>query len=221
MADASNQELGLQDTSSLPPVHEISSNEALRHSFSASIEQFLNIRNPTPERLRHFIKEEVALLKRTSRGLPDEKLELMLDWSFNLFRLEPHILSGKGELTPYEKEASARTQHGMAHAIIFANRAPDGFVGAQYRILRNTARQISRVENPAVNLELRKIWSGLRNETATTRALLNAKYRVFLPDYAQDPTLITDSQNEVLQLDILSGIDLLTISPNGTIIGYY
>lgn len=197
-------------------------NNALREAVSKSIDRFLLTNAPSLQKLQEIIKSEVATLK-TSVGLdyPEERVELILDWLFNGFRLNKHTLTKKGgeNLSDWEKEFSARTQQGMVHGIFYTStqEAAEEYISTMYHVVRATVSQISRIDKHETTL-LRSYWNGIKHQLAAVRALSNYGYRVFLPNYSQDPVITEEEDNAVLQLDVRNGIDLIALSPEGYII---
>ncbi len=152
----------------------------------------------------------------------------------NLFLLDKKILDPRDEkiLTEearanpekrmpfnYLKEDNARIQQQLTHSIIHACsvRAEPSYIEDTYALASNTSRRIHALEDRMVsNLSAR--WAGIRNQVAIVRSLLDGGYRVFLPDYNQDPLDTKEEDNAVLQLDVISGVDLIAVSPEGDII---
>jgi hypothetical protein len=63
-------------------------------------------------------------------------------------------------------------------------------------------------------VHLRTFLNGIKSELATIRAFKRDgfDYKVYLPDYTQNRKTVKPHQNEVLQWDVNSGVDLVAIS---------
>jgi hypothetical protein len=147
---------------------------------------------------------------------PEARVEAMIDWVFGYTRLsDKTLLTSEGAKENIaQKDLSARIQHGLAHQILHASESTDDeYTGTVYTAVRNLhtlTGHFGRGGDSNIGL----FWHGLRNEVGVIRALQDHDYRVFLPDYAQDTAEIDDRDNEVLQLDVLGGIDFIAVSPN-------
>ncbi len=166
------------------------------------------------------LKEGIAELSRDTHAkfpnYPDERLSMLLDTTFGFGRLKKDTLLHAGQTKDmYEKDHSARLQHALTHYILSASESdnPD-YVSTMYSLTRNLAR-LSRGLSEIEGADVRGVWQGMRNELAIVKVLQDNGYRVVLPDYEQDTAEVNDSDNEVMQLDVKNGIDLIAVSPEG------
>ncbi|MDP3888434.1 MAG: hypothetical protein Q8Q24_00165 [bacterium] len=167
--------------------------------------------------LENMPQKSFELKKQIEHQYPDyptERTEVMLDLIYGFTRLKPNTLEAQRIYDDYEKEVSARIQHNLVHQIYCASQpgADERYVRAIWNITHNISRLAEKMEQVKVS-NFSKLWCGVKNELAIIRALKSAHYRVFLPDYAQD--VIEDKDDEVLQLDIRNGIDMIVVSPDG------
>lgn len=167
-----------------------------------------------PEKVWDEISEKVpeymGNLKRKFPDLPEAHVEAVGDLFFGPLRLTKEEL-GRIKEDQYVKETSARIQHNLVHSVLYAqnpNASPE-FVNVVYT---SVAIQESLARARAAKQgEVRSFWNGVKAEIGIARAFLARDYRVFLPDYTQDPLDVEDEENEVLQWDVRCGVDFVAI----------
>lgn len=155
------------------------------------------------------INQFVAELKTKYHNLPEYQLELIGDLYGGPFRLEhpPGVDLNRDQ--DEEKEISARIQHNQAHAMFYAAFGPSD-EGYQ-REVRNRVELFNKISSsdPGRDVGVPSFWNGVRAEATILSELHNRGYRVFLPNYSEDPYEIPWENNEVLQWDIKSGVDMV------------
>ncbi len=178
------------------------------------------LRQPKAEGAVSTLKEGIAELNRDTHAkfasYPDERLSMLLDVTFGLGRLKKDTLLHGGQTEDiYEKEHSARLQHALTHYVLSASESdnPD-YVSTIYSLTRNLA-SLSQGLSKTDGAGVKGLWQGMRNELAVVKVLQDNGYRVILPDYEQDTAEVSDKENEVMQLDVKNGIDLIAVSPEG------
>lgn len=192
----------------------------------ADATQQLATMHPPPERgvsaFEVRRKEASRIRKVIERRFPDYhpgRLETMLDFVFGFVRLEEESITAQRIENMYQRELSARIQHNLTHQIIYggAPLASSSYVDTTYAVFTGMEQQVDVLKRlQTTSMEM--YWAGVRNEIAVVKTLLGNGYTVFVPDYAQDTGELDDQDNEVLQLDVKRGIDLITVSPEGKII---
>lgn len=195
-------------------------------TFVQAGEQVVNARSgdtirPSLEGMQRKADQIGRAIERQFPNYPPGRLEAMLDLVFGFTRLDTKTLTDNEQENPsqYQKELSARIQHNFTHQIVYAGNehADPAYTDRVYDTVANMTRQIDILKQvQQTQLEVR--WAGMRNEVAVTKALLQNGYHVFVPNYMQDTGEINDAQNEVLQLDVKRGIDLIAISPQKKVI---
>lgn len=202
-----------------PPLHlEMSRAEQLRKMAIGKSDQTLRRVLAAPrEKLAETLKYGSTELKKDIRekypSYPDARLEMLLDLTFGFGRLPKDMIMNPDTKDLDMKDLSARLQHELTHEIAYAAESDDpNYIDTTYSLVRNLdilANKFGSVSDTTIA----RLWKGMRNELAIVSTLHKNGYRVFLPDYAQDPTEIPNSDNEVMQLDVRGGIDLIAVSP--------
>jgi len=140
-------------------------------------------------------------------GINEALVEGVGDLLFGPFRLDRNLTPEV--IREDQKENNARIQHNFSHAILYAGRkeADPQYTSTIYSVIGT----IDKLANSSVkgSSELQIFWNGLKAEVAIIRALIRNGYKVELPDYNQDPFEITRRDNEVLQWDVLNGVDFI------------
>lgn len=195
------------------------------------VEQRSNfLANDILNRLQSGVNREVAQIKKSflSEADPNNEeeqaqieteVETVCDIVFGPLRLERSTLLEQGQPSETEKEASARIQHSITHAAYFAGlpEADLDFAKSVYESIKLGKKLAFLPGQFNLVTQLPSRWSGIQNEIAVVKALKRGGYEVFLPDYNQDTyALQSQDDNEVLQLDVRSGIDMVAVKDGTT-----
>lgn len=224
MPEQASETLGIEIQSRPPTYPDITTKPELGETIVKGSNRSVRraLQRPGGEAAVAAIKEEIAGVKKgISEQFPDypeERVEALLDITFGFGRLKKENVLNTQEIDIYQKEVSARIQHALAHEVLSASQSdnPD-YVATTYTLVRNLATVSEGMHNQ-YGSNINMLWKGMRNELAILKVLHNNDFRVFLPDYAQDTAEISDRDNEVLQLDVKSGVDLIALSPDGKIL---
>lgn len=136
--------------------------------------------------------------------VPESQIEMLGDFYFAPFRSE------HGEVIDEDqKELNARIQHTLTHNILYAASSD---VDPNYAA--NVYDTIGFYEKLAQSSlgkheHIKQFWNGVKSEVAVVHMLRDLGYRVFLPDYSQDPWEVGEEENEVLQWDVRNGVDFI------------
>lgn len=161
------------------------------------------------DKMQDQIGKFVAELKRKYSDLPEYQLELIGDLYGGGYRLERYAEFQDGQ--DEQKETAARIQHNQAHAILYsAHGASSHEYQKEIHKRVELFDSISKSETGKAEL-FDAFWNGVRSEAATLSVLDSLGYRVFLPDYTQDPYEVAWENNEVLQWDVKSGVDMVAL----------
>lgn len=161
-------------------------------------------------RIQGEVGRECAELKIMFQDVPEEVLDTVLGIVYGPFMLSREALTAEKLSDVREKEASARIEQGLVHSIFQASE-PDAdpeFASHIYQAVR-LGHRLSMARPLMEGTKIRLIWKGIQNQLAIVRALKAGGYDVYLPDYSQDSLSIADNKNEVLQLDVKNGVDLV------------
>lgn len=114
------------------------------------------------------------------------------------------------QLSDEQKEVSARIQHHVVNNVIFAALPPTDtqFSIAVYRVVSAAEAAVAANSKKRIRTP-RELWNGIKSELAVAKALAEAGYVVYLPDYAQMTK--RPEEDEILQIDMLSNTDLIAI----------
>ena len=218
MPDIATPDIPVRSITTTPPSIEIGQCERLGEMLDQALSE-----SGTITGLRCILKGKIAGLKSSNDcKFSPETLQRHFDFVFNFLLLSQSLLdpaTPEEEKNDYDKEDSARIQHQLSHSILYSTfkTAKDDPLNLTYDVVRNTILRIRNLDKKGTST-LYNHWSGVRNEVAIIRVLLQNGYRVLVPDYNQDPSLVPEHQNGVLELDVRSGVDILAISPNSEII---
>lgn len=167
---------------------------------------------PKYSRVKEEIQKEIKLTSDKNPDVPVEKIHTVYIPYFGSLLLDErtHL---QGAETKEQKELSARIQHTFADHIYTATEDPtsDLFTINIYDLVRET-QSMSELSDFGQNYNLLSFWNGVKAEIAVIRALRKDQaFTVILPDFLQDPTRTNPFDNQVLQWDVNSGIDLIAI----------
>lgn len=157
-----------------------------------------------------------ATLEKTIKqypNVPPDRVKLIFSTYFGpLMHERREHFSTKNE---YEKEMSARYAHHFAHGMFYATTydASPEYSKNMYELVRSLT-EFSSLTQVGKGSKLEAYLAGLKSETAIMGAFLRSgRYeKVLIPDYTQNPDKVSDKDREVLQWDILSGVDFVAIS---------
>jgi len=156
-----------------------------------------------------------AELKRKFPGIPEEVIESVVDVTFGPIRLPEGSSSTEVNPEAYRfLETSAKMQHAYAHHVVAAGR-PDADPEYAKALFPRVAIIDYLARRPALReRELSQFWNGVKAEAAVIKALEKAGFNVELPDYTQaeydsSGNDVPDAKRQVLQWDVLSGIDMV------------
>ncbi len=163
--------------------------------------------------------KEIIKIKEMFPDVPEAQLEAAINVAYGYAgNLDRSTLQRNTEISIHEKEATARISHALSHAAIYAS-SPEASpeeqeaIASYLRLAQNLINNKMLENNTLIN----EHWTGLKREVGVIRTLLDAGYEVYLPDYNQDPLEVPEEENEVLQYDIKSGVDIFAIK-NGKIV---
>ncbi len=177
----------------------------ITHETARLKQKFLNDIDPNDEALLTKVENEV---------------ETVCDILWGPLRLDSSLLREEKEFSEHAKETSARIQHAITHAAYYGGtiQADPEYSASIYRSLQ-LGRKLAYLPQMPHNTQLITRWHGIQNELAVVKTLKRGGYQVFLPDYGQDTFSLPDNtKNEVLQLDVKSGIDLIAVKNGKTLL---
>lgn len=157
--------------------------------------------------------EEIAI---NNPKMPKDKSRKIWETLFCPLPLPENMLRFGAE-TEQQKEMSARIQQNQVHVLHHATteQTSDRYLLHEYDYARKL--QLLCETDFGKSYNLLRFWNGVKSQLAVIHALLDSdQYRVFIPDYAQDRAKTPERDNEVLQWDVRSGVDLIALSKDGT-----
>lgn len=157
--------------------------------------------------LQRNVNNYVVAVKKENPEIPEAEVEMVADLLFGPFRMGQREVQGTKDVE--EKRLLASIQHNIVHAVLDAARdgSSDEFTKTTY----NTLSFINRLAQTDAGKDsgVYGFYAGIRGELAVVRTLLESGYHVNLPDYSQDTLEISADKDEVMQWDVVSGIDLI------------
>lgn len=203
---------------------EVASNIASipRHPLEREMDSFL-LRGETrePKALEAFLdylssrsSEYAAVIKSMNPDIEDQTIESVIDFVLGPIRVPNQPEDKKSEEGQYFREISARIQHNYVDQIFQASQ-PDADPVFAERVYRSVAllETLRKSRLPRLR-EIGLFIGGVRAERAVIRALLGDGYTVTIPNYNQPEYDKHDNpvetlQKEVLQWDVLNGVDFV------------
>ncbi len=127
------------------------------------------------------------------------------------------------EATNKDKVFVTGNVHRFVHNAWFAQQdiADEAYVKTVYKVVSTTDRLVSRYKEPFNARRSRNFWSAIRAELGIVRALTESpeasarNMAVYMLDYTQDYDEKREWSNEILQVDITSGVDLIAVFDTG------
>ncbi len=163
-------------------------------------------------KVQREISRECLEVKKKFGDIPEETLDTVFNLLYGPLMLPEDLLKARDLSVVKEKETRARLAQTLAHYIFQAStpQADPEFARGVYDMVR-LGHKMSFLRPIEENSQIINIWKGIQNELAVIRALKLGGHRVYVPDYAQDPFTVPDDDNEVLQLDVKSGVDMIAV----------
>lgn len=166
---------------------------------------------------QHFMESKARRLREN----PDKRalIEAVYGFMFNVFLVPEGADKAEDQDT---KRIAACIQQNVVHCAYYASTDHAGEVYALnvYRNLMLSERLARLSQRPGVGSEGPIFLSGIKNELAVVKALKGNKINdgsdeieLWIPNYVQDPKGLKPIANEVLQLDIEHGVDMIAIVP--------
>lgn len=216
MSDLNSPDITIIDVTS----HPISIESRLTEELSGLVDECLISSHSLGEFCTQ-IRQKVGKFK-SKADFPAQSIENDLNFVLNFYYLPQKLLDSttpSEQIDIYSKEENARIQHQLVHRLIHASSkfAKPEDIETAHQVAQHIIWRLSIMDKRVATTNLNIFWAGVRNQLAITRALLGQGYRVFIPDYTQDPTEVSEKENAVLQLDVLSHVDLVAVSPQGRI----
>lgn len=173
------------------------------------------LESPSYSNIQLAIQQELQATINRYPTVPPERIRSMFMPYFGpfLLREETHIL---GAEKSEQKELSARIQHSFVELVYNATQqsTSERFTINMYDYVRKM-QSLCELSDLGRNYNLLRFWNGVKAELAIVRALRKDKaFDIILPDYMQDPAKTNIFDNEVLQWDVNSGVDLIAIPKN-------
>jgi len=158
--------------------------------------------------IQGIIDRAMLGIKKRYPQVEEHSLELIGDLFFAPFRLDVETIETAE--SPEQKELSARIQANLIDNIFYASmpESDSTFVERVYDIVamfENIARNHRTV--PKVD-RIKQFWNGVKAAHAVADVLLENRYKVLLPNYAQEP----DDNGivcPVYEWDVKSGVDFV------------
>jgi hypothetical protein len=176
-----------------------------------------------PESSRHpldVVNERVMAtmeaLRRSHQTVPAETINLMGQVLFGPIALSPEQYRKNEVEDEGLKLEGARVQHHLTHSFFYAGTDASS---PQYSLkTQQLAEAFQKLSKGPLGdrMGLMRFWNGMRAELATVKVFSDAGYRVFLPDYTQNPLTTPQEQNETLQWDVRKGTDMIAVSDIST-----
>jgi len=172
----------------------------------------------TFDQIQGRVKTHLDATKRQFPQVSGEKINMIFSTFFGPFMLNREVIMNPQN--ERQKESKARIQHHLAHGFLHASSSEaDTMYSKNIYDLARSMQFLCMESDVGRNNELGMYWSGVLNEVATIRALLDTgEYRIFLPDYTQDPAKVPMEQDEVLNWDVRSGVDLIALKGTSAIL---
>lgn len=155
-------------------------------------------------------------LKIANPGMSEETIDTICGLFFGPIML-PENMHRFGAENEAQKEMSARIQQNLVHVLFRATteQASDRYLLHEYDYARTL--QLLCESDFGKSYNLLRFWNGVKSQLAVIHALLDSnQYKVLIPNYAQDKTKTPERDNEILQWDVRSGVDLIALSKDGT-----
>lgn len=149
-------------------------------------------------------------------NLPDDAFEAVSQLFVGPWLMPKEALQTT-TVTEQQKELRARMQHEFVHHIFFAmtDRTSKAYRMNTYFMLQ--AMEKSAISPPGLEHNIPTFLNGVKSELAVIRTLLDNGDRVILPNYLKRTDQKLGRLSETLEWDVRSGVDLIGVSPEGTV----